>query len=477
MRDSNLKNEYQDYLHVNESSHAIYNGCNEDLTVEQAEALIRSMDDLVFVMDTKRNFVKCFQPESFNLLISPPLFLGKNLSAVPFPANIMKQMQLAFDVADETGATQTIDYALLINEEIKWFSCKISKIADDNKVDGFIVVTRDITEKVQFDEALRKSEVHYKMLADHILDLVGLHNVDGVFEYVSPSSFTVLGYTPEELVGKNAFELIHPDESVHLFENNRSKAAEGRDTFIDEFRILHKQGYYIHFETTTKIIRNKENEPVKFLSTSRDITEWKKAQFALMESEEKYRSLIENSDNIIGLIDKNNRYIFVNSRTAALYDRKPEDIIGKYVGEILNTGKEQFFIENIQKVITEERVIRSEDSLLINGHEYWIRASIHPIKNAMGKVYAVLFNAIDITNLKRTESLLAEQNKGLKEIAFLQSHVLRSPLSNIKHLISLLDKKSLSEEHKIIFELLQVSADNLDDAIRQIVEKTYLTEK
>jgi PAS domain S-box-containing protein len=475
MRDGNLKSEYQDYLHTHESSHVIYNGYNDDLTGEQTEALIRSIDDLVFVLDAERNFVKCFQPESSNLLLSPALFLRKSLSAVPFPASVIKQMQQAFDAADETGTTQTIDYALLINEKVKWFSCKISKIEDGNKADGFIVVARDITEKVQFDEALRKSEVHYKMLADHILDLVGLHDVGGVFEYVSPSSLTVLGYTPEELVGKNAFELIHPDESAHLFENNRNKAAEGRNTFIDEFRIMHKNGDYIHFETTTKIIRNNDNEPVKFLSTSRDITEWKKAQHALMESEEKYRGLVENSDNIIAMIDKDCRYLFVNSRASIFIGAKPEHIVGKKLGEILQSGQESILIENIQKVITEERTIRSEHSLFVGGKQYWVRASYHPIRNSKGEVYAALLNAIDISNLKRTESLLAEQNKGLKEIAFLQSHVLRSPLANIKHLISLLDKKSLSEENKILFELLQVSADNLDDAIKQIVEKTYLS--
>lgn len=472
-----MKKEYQDYLCANDSSHFIYNGCNDDLTAEQAEALIKSMDDIVFVLDAERNFVKCFQPESSNLLQSPALFLGKNLSAVPFPVNVMKQMEEAFDATDETGATHTIDYTLLINEKIKWFSAKISKIAVDDKVDGFIVVVRDITEKIQFNEALRKSEEHYKMLADHILDLVGLHGVDGVFEYVSPSSFTVLGYTSQELVGKNAFELIHPDESAHLFENNRNKAAEGRDTFIDEFRILHKQGHYVHFETTTKIIRDKENKPVKFLSTSRDITEWKKAQHALMESEEKYRGLVENSDNIIAMIGKDCRYLFVNSQASIFLGVKSENIIGKKLGEILQSGQEITLIENIQKVLAEERTVRSENSLFVAGKQYWVRTSYHPIRNTEGEIHAVLLNAIDISNLKRTESLLAEQNKGLKEIAFLQSHVLRSPLSNIKHLISLLDKKSLSEEHKIIFELLQVSADNLDDAIRQIVEKTYLTEK
>ena len=126
MRDSNLKNEYQDYLNVSENSPVVYSGYHNDLTAEQSEAIIRSMDDLVFVMDAQRNFIKCFQPESSNLLISPALFVGKNLSDIPFSTSLMDQMQEAFDIADQTGATQTVDYTLLINEEMKWFSSKIS---------------------------------------------------------------------------------------------------------------------------------------------------------------------------------------------------------------------------------------------------------------------------------------------------------------------------------------------------------------
>ena len=315
--------------------------------------------------------------------------------------------------------------------------------------------------KVRSEEALKKSEAHYRLLADNVLDLIALHDVGGVFEYVSPSSLAVLGYSVEELIGKNAFDLIHPDEAAGLLEKNSNKSRQGIDTFMDEYRIMHKNGYYVYFETTTKIIRDKNNRAQRFLSTSRDITEWKQSQFALKESEEKYRSLVESSDNLIIMVDSNNRYLFANTAAAKFVGTTPENIVGKDLGAISRSVNLQFFIRNIQLSIKEERAISTEEVFVMNGMEFWLRTSFHPIRNPEGKVYAVLLNAVDITNLKKTESLLEEQNKGLREIAFLQSHVLRSPLSNIKHLISLLDTNSLSEENKMIFNLLQVSADNL----------------
>jgi len=588
---------------INLQNRINFNGF-KNLPLEKADVLLRSMDDLVFVLDANKNFTNCFQPASPDLAFSTELFIGKHLSAVPFPSEIVVLMNAALNDAESSGLSQMINYKLVIDEKEKWFNAKISLIKNEDACNSFIVVVReitewkenllklelsekkyhlladnttdlvvlynpdgtifyispsvykllgyhpeslsgidpspyihpddlayihehfkpelfpndtvfsgeyrllhangnwiyfstnrkflrdahgeithilaccrDITEKVQSEEALRKSETHHRMLADNILDLIGLHDLKGVFEYVSPSSLTVLGYTSEELVGINAFDLVHPDDSAKLFESNSNKAAQGIDTFMDEFRILHKNGHYIYFETTTKIIRDKDHRPLKFLSTSRDITEWKQAQCALKESEERYRSLVESSDNMIAMVDCNNNYLFVNSAAARMIGTTPENIIGKNLGEITNSESTQSFITNIQAAIKEERAVRKEETLFINGGEYWLRMSFTPIRNSEGKIYAVLINAIDITNLKNTESLLEEQNKGLREIAFLQSHIIRSPLANIKHLISLLNKETLSEENKIVINLLEVSAENLDNAVQQIVEKTYLDKK
>lgn len=444
-----------------------------DLIIKNTALIFQCMDDLVFIIDKDRIFRKCFQPESQNLFIPFASFINKHLTEIPFPPELLEKMTTAIDLAEKKDLPQTINYNLHINDELKWFNSKISNIPEI----GFIIVVRDVTEQRKSIDLLEANEKKYHLLADNILDLVGLHDVTGVFEYASPSAFTVLGYEPEELVGKNAFDLIHPDESKYLFDKTSNLFFKGVDTFIEEFRILHKKGHYVFFETTAKIIRDNNNEPIKFLTTSRDITEWKQAQFALKESEEKYRSLVEGADNLIIVLDKSHRYLFVNPAAAKVVGTTRENMVGKTIGEISKAPSAEFFKINAQICINEKRAFRVEHKIQINGLKYFLRTSFNPIRNAEGDVYAALVNAIDITNLKNTEALLEQQNKDLKEIAFLQSHVLRSPLSNIKHLISLLDKQSFSEENKILFDLIKTSTDNLDDVIRQIVEKTYLPGK
>ena len=573
---------------------------NEDLSAGEMSEILSSMDDLVFLMDKDRNFKRCFQMQSPDLLFPPALFLNKNITEVPFPVQVLSLIQAAFDKAEKDGITQSIEYKLTKDKTEKWYNAKISVIGGS----GFTVVVRDITKwknlifhfqenekryqllaenttdlivlyntdgtiayispavdqllgftaesltgvnpsfliheddkayieahfkpelfpgdarfifeyrlrnasgewlhfrtirrfirneknevvhvlaccmdithRVKYDAALKKSEAHYKLLADNILDLVALHNVNGIFEYVSPSAYTVLGYEPAELVGKNAFDLIHPEDAAGLFEKNNLRTSQGIDSFKEEFRILHKEGHYVYFQTTIKVLRDKANNAQRFLSASRDITNWKQSQFALKESEEKYKGLVENVDNLIMMVDREMKYLFAN-QTAASFLRVPvEAIAGKRMGSLLHSDTAKCWLEKVQQVFTENVPMRWETSVEVNGATFWLRTGFNPVRNSRGEIYAVLLNAIDITNIKRTERLLEEQNKGLKEIAFLQSHVLRSPLANIQHLISLLDKKSLSEENKLIIDLLQVSATNLDNAVKHIVEKTYMPQQ
>ena len=182
MRDSNLNSEYQSHLNRNSKGDSAV----DDLTIHQAETLLASMDDLVFLFDKNRNFLKCFQPESsdfqpesselFKLLL---LFPGKNLSALSFPAEVLHKMQFAFNAAEETGLTQTIDYCLPFNKETRWYNSKISVTA----VSGFIVVARDITSWKKSVLQLEENEKRYHLLADNTTDIVALYNPCGTLAY------------------------------------------------------------------------------------------------------------------------------------------------------------------------------------------------------------------------------------------------------------------------------------------------------
>src|SRR5437868_8393794 len=92
-------------------------------------------------------------------------------------------------------------------------SITVSPVRDaSGKIIGASTIARDITERKQMQEQLRASEKRFRALIEKSSDAIVLFDTNGMLLYVSPSTTRLLGYTPEELVGRSAFELIHPED-------------------------------------------------------------------------------------------------------------------------------------------------------------------------------------------------------------------------------------------------------------------------
>lgn len=359
-----------------------------------------------------------------------------------------------------------------------YFETYRKPIRDDNgNLVSILAVCRDISSRKAAEEQLRKNEEHYRMLADNIIDMVGLYKIDGTRLYISPSCYSLLGFTPEELTGKNITDILHPDDIEKVRNDIKRKAFKGEEKFITDLRFKNKNGQWLHCETTTKAIRNKDARVTAFVATSRDITEWKKAQIALKESEEKYRSLVESSDAMISIVDKDSRFLFVNDKRADFLGTAKENIIGRTIYEFYDKEKADKFNERVQQVFMQKRKFVYESQLDYNNREYWLRATLHPVFDSTGEVSAVMLNTIDITSIKESETALREQNEELKQIAFLQSHIVRSPLTNIQGILALMENDELNEAQKFYVNLMKQATGKLDTVIREIVDRAVVVRR
>ncbi len=142
----------------------------------------------------------------------------------------------------------------------------------------------DNTGRKKAEEAFRDSENRYRLISEHMQDLVCLHKPDGTYIYVSPSVKDLLGYTPEELLGKDPYNFLHPGDIERVKTTAHQKALGGiRDNLI-EYRVRKKSGEYIWFETITEPIKNTKGEVIKLQTTSRDVTLKKLAELELLSS-------------------------------------------------------------------------------------------------------------------------------------------------------------------------------------------------
>ncbi|MEJ2287032.1 MAG: EAL domain-containing protein [Deinococcales bacterium] len=138
-------------------------------------------------------------------------------------------------------------------------------------------------ERGRLYDAVRHSEQRFRLLAEHMQDLVCLHDRDGRYEYVSPSSVTVLGYGPEELVGRDPYELIHEEDRQRVRESAHQRLFEGQASVQVGYRIRHADGHHIWLETMAQPVRDERGEVVNLVTSSRDITERKRIEERLVQ--------------------------------------------------------------------------------------------------------------------------------------------------------------------------------------------------
>jgi PAS domain S-box-containing protein len=157
-------------------------------------------------------------------------------------------------------------------------------IREGGVVVGAVVTFRDITRRKRAEEALRKSEARFRLLAENMSDLVCLHEPDGRYVYISPSCRRLLGYEPEDLLGTDPYELFHPEDLRRIRTEAHDKALEGQAAVSVIYRIRKKSGEYTWFETVTEPILEEGGEVLRLQTSSRDVSERKRVERVLAEA-------------------------------------------------------------------------------------------------------------------------------------------------------------------------------------------------
>ena len=151
----------------------------------------------------------------------------------------------------------------------------------------------DITDRKEAETALEESEEKFRLLAENSTDMISRHSPEGYYLYVSPACRTLLGYEPEELIGHSPYEFIHPNDIEEITES-RLTILERPETYTIAYRIRHKDGRYVWFETISRTICDPiTNEVLEIQGASRDISARKEVEQALEHYAERLELLHE----------------------------------------------------------------------------------------------------------------------------------------------------------------------------------------
>ena len=191
----------------------------------------------------------------------------------------------------------------------------------------------DITDLKKAEKARELSDYMFKMIAENTSDLLMIHNKDGSFEYISPTVRKLAGYTPEEYSKFDIFENIYPDD-LDLVKRTLNDILSSKEDSQIEYRIFSKNKELIWIETRTQILKNDDGEIVKIITSTNDITSRKKAEQALIESEAKYRNLVETASDAIYLIDMDGKIRDANNAASKMLRKSKEEIVGLSITDI-----------------------------------------------------------------------------------------------------------------------------------------------
>lgn len=282
--------------------------------------IINAIPDLLFELDGHGTYLNVWAQDATLLAAQREVLLGQTLQEVLPPDAVEVVFRTIKDV-DETGHSLGNTFSLDLPGETKWFELSASK----RKSSGtYIVLSRDITERKAQEELLHKTKAKLSAVITTIPDLIWVKDAKGIYMMCNPAFENFFGASCDEIIGKTDYDFISKEQADFFRQNDAKTLASGEMCINEEEIILAHNGQHALLETRKIPVYNGQ-EFMGVLGIGRDITVQKKLQQELNIREQMFRTLAENSPNIIMRYDQYCCRLYVNPA----YSRQtgiPQDI-------------------------------------------------------------------------------------------------------------------------------------------------------
>ena len=340
-------------------------------------------------------------------------------------------------------------------------------LRDHDAINGFVLNSRDITERHEAEEAVRQSEERFRALVQHTSDVIAVVDADGTLRYASPSVQRMFGYPYRSMLGTLATDLIHPDDLEQSLTALAEASQEPDAERQIELRLRHADGSWRHVEI---IGSNRLADPVVngIVLNVRDVTERKRAGEALRRSEQRYRAIVEDQTELLIRYQRDGTVTFVNEAYARAFGRTVAELIGFNWLESLG-DEERVQAEAMFASLTPSNPVTMTETgvLMPDGHVHWQQWTNRIVLDERGEPAEYQGVGRDITEKRVAEALVAEQAQILEMIA--QGAPLPEILSEICRIV-----ESHAPDARCSVLLLDEGSSTLRHAAAPSLPETYL---
>jgi PAS domain S-box-containing protein len=390
-----------------------------------------------------------------------------------------KRLFQAFNQVYRTGEPgRGCDWEIIRKDGTKrYIEASISLRKDSSgKPIGFGGIIRDITDHKQAEEALRRSEERYRTILENIQD--GYFEVDltGKFTLVNDAECRNLGYPRDELIGMNNRQYTDEATAKKLYQAFNGVYRTGEPVKGLDYQVIRKDGTKVFSEISVSLMRDSEGKPIGFRGITRDITERKRMEEALRQSEEQYRTILENMQEGYLEVDLAGNFTFVNNAQCRNLGYTREELMGMSYQRYTDEKNARELYQAFNGVYRTGEPVKVLDVEVIrkDGTKVFNEISVSLIRDSEGKPIGFRGISRDITERKRMEEQLlqAEKLRAVGEMASGVAHDFNNALAAILGNTQLMLYSVRDEEFKESLQTIEKVAKDSAQTVRRLQDFT-----
>ena len=312
----------------------------------EMRAIFEAVPDIFFRIDASGNILDCKTGNTSDLFLSRQNLIGNKIYDIPSTL-VSNKFRKALEDVKQKKAAVSFEYSLFLHETEHFYEARLIPLLENQ----IIIIIRNVTNRKEAESALKVSEERYRSIFENSVEGIFQITPEGAFINVNPSLARMLGYnTPGELMSKVSFadnnQFVMPQAFTRFKELiEKHEVLRGL-----EAQVYRKDRNKIWISIYARIVREKEGDIARYEGTIENITDRKHAEEALFESEEKYRSIIEESHVGVYII-QNGVYRFVNQTFCEIHGYDYDEIVDRMKPDDLAHAEDISSIkESIKKI-------------------------------------------------------------------------------------------------------------------------------